>query len=219
MKKRSPSVILPVVLLAGCLTVNVMVSFPAAQLQAAADEIVSEVQQGVGGEGVSWRTDWMDDLVLYASASDDVYIQDEEDKSDIDIDINITSTKIKALKKEMTERFPEIKVLKDSGAIGENLQGYIDIREEGFADLDLRKKNEVKRTVTAENTDRKALYLALLEANKIPAERLPDLERIFARSWYKQSKDNWYVRKSKKEWYTKKEWQKEEDERKKKEQA
>jgi len=217
MKKSNPSLVLPVVLLAGCLTVNVMVSFPAAQLQAAADEIVSEVQEGVESEEVSFRAEWTDGdgLVLYASASDDLYVQAREEESDIDV--NVTSTKIKALKKEMKKRFPKIKALKDSGTVGENLKGYIDIRKEGFTDLDLKKKNEVKRTVKAENTDRKALYLALLEANRISAERLPDLERIFARSWYKQSKDKWYVRKTKKEWYTKKEWQKEEDEKKKKE--
>jgi len=215
MKKSLPAVVLPVLLFAGCLTVNVMVSFPAAQLQAAADKIVSEVQKTDSG-GTTSRANWTNGVVLYASLSDDLYVTASEES---DININVTSAKIKALKDEMKQRFPAIKKLKDGGVIGENLSGYVEIRDEGFAGLGLKDKNEAKRTVSAENADRKALYLALLEANDIPEDRLPDLERIFAKSWYKESKGTWYVRKTKKEWYTKKEWQKEEDEKKKKENA
>ncbi|MFH0964753.1 MAG: DUF1318 domain-containing protein [Planctomycetota bacterium] len=207
MKRACLAVSVPL-LLAGCLTVNVMVTFPAAAFQAAADQIVSEVQESP--EGTNSRADGFEGLVLYASASPVLYAAAGESAS---IDINISNAEIEAIKAQMKERFPAIKSLKDAGAAGENLRGYIEIRAEGLSSFSLEQKGEAKRTVAAENSDRKDLYLALLKANDIPPDRLSEVERIFARSWYKLAQDSWYVRRSPDFWYTKAEWQKEEDEK------
>ena len=210
-----------VLALAGCLTVNVVLHFPAAQLQSAADEIVKEVQQekdkAVSGE------QWTDRYVLYASNGTELYAPAE----DSDIDIKVTNAKITALKGRMKERFAAIKGLKDRGAIGENLKGYVETRVEGFGSLSIQEKGQAKRTVAAENADRKALYLEMLAANSIGTERLGNLQKIFSSSWYRAARPTWFVRVddtaggpdgasldvAPRDWITKAQWEKEKRER------
>lgn len=202
---------------AGCLTVNVVVSFPAARLQSAADEIVLEIQEEK--DEATSGGDWTDDYVLYASNGPVLYAQ----AGGSNIDIKVTNAKITASKRKMKQRFAAIKALKDRGAIGENLKGRVEIRNEGFGALSLQEKGKAKRTVSAENADRKALYMELLAANGIGKERMGDLEKIFSNSWYKAAEPTWFVRVggapeatdgrsmdvAPSEWITKVQWQKE----------
>lgn len=197
---------LVVLALAGCVEVNVVLNFPAARLQSAADEIVQEVQEGK--EEASSGDHWMDSCVLYVANSDELYAPAEES----DINIKVTNAKITALKGRMKQRFAAIKALKDRGAIGEGLKGYVEVRNEAFGELSLQEKGQANRTVSAENADRKALYLELLAANEIGKERLGDLQKIFSNSWYKAAQPTWFVRKSAREWITKAQWEKEREE-------
>ena len=54
-----------------------------------------------------------------------------------------------SIKERMLARIPAINALKDKGLIGENNQGYLEYRSGQQPD---------KETVTAENTDRRAVY-------------------------------------------------------------
>ena len=216
MPVKSLNTVFLVLTLAGCVTVNVAVTFPAADLQMAADKIVGDIQEDTGesssGRGSAGRA------VLYACAGPLLLAQADEEPPEPGIDMTITNAKIDALKRRMTVRFPAVKALKNVGAVGEGLRGYLEIREQGFDVLALQQKGKAKRLLAAENQDRKALYLELLSANELPTERLPDLERIFARSWYRAAEKSWYLRKTKESWITKEQWQKEREEREAQEQ-
>ena len=210
MKTMSLGAPVLVIALAGCLTVNVMVTFPEAQLQSVADEIVEDVQQDESA--ASSHFNGKGGPILYASASPVLFAQAPAGEEGGDINITVSNAKIQALKKKMKARFPVVKTLKDKGVVGENLSGYLEIRKEGFDALPIVEKSRAKRAVKAENVDRKALYLAVLEANERLPEELKSMERVFARSWYTQSKDAWFVRKTAEVWITAKQWRKEQEE-------
>jgi len=225
MRKLHLNLAAVVLAVAGCVTVNVVLQFPAAQLQSAADEIVEDVQQEK--DEAASAEHWIDSYVLYASNGTELYAPAE----DSDINIKVTNAKITALKGRMKQRFATIKALKDRGAIGENLKGHVETRVEGFGSLSMQEKGRAKRTVAAENADRKALYLELLAANNIGKERLGDLQKIFSNSWYKAARPTWFVRVddaaeaaaaaedgvlldvAPRDWITKAQWEKEKRER------
>jgi len=68
-----------------------------------------------------------------------------------------------AIRARMAQRLPQIDKLKESGALGENNQGYLEVREnqEGAAAL-----------AAAENADRKAVYQAIAAKQKVTVEEV-----------------------------------------------
>lgn len=193
-------IIVAAVLIAGCITINVKVSFPEAQFQEAADKIVDEVQGNLGespSDGsalppVSFAS-WSFVSAAYA-----------------DIDITVENPEIEAIKKKMKENFEQYKKYKDNGSVGENLSGYLKEREEGSDELSEDEQKELRKLIQRENADRKDLYLAILKANGYDSSELPTIEKIFAKSWYKKSLSHWYVRYKDPDegeiWLTKSEW-------------
>ena len=194
--------------LAGCFTVNVAVTFPAAEFQEAADQIVMKIQDEEGTS--SARPQALQEGALYASLGPILLAQSTRAAGPppAKFDLTISNAKTKALLKRLKERFPLVKSLKDAGVAGENLHGYLELRKEGLRDLKLKERAEAKRIVGAENADRKALYLALLKANELFPQYLPQIEAVFAQSWYKAATKKWYVRLTGKEWVTKQAWTK-----------
>jgi hypothetical protein len=194
-----------VVVIAGCININVRVTFPEAEFQRAADRIVDDVQKSLQQPGgpssalpaqrhaASWS------LISYAYAANDK-----------EININIETPEIEEIKARMEKNFQEYKQYKDNGSIGENLSGYLEERTEGSSELSSSDRKDLRKLVQRENRDRKDLYLALLKANDRDASELPEIERIFANSWYGKSLDTWYVRYKDPEqglvWLTRAEW-------------
>jgi len=197
-----------VAIIAGCVTINVRVSFPEARFQEVADRIGDEVQgrlhdaPGGGPEGAlparhiaSWS------FINLAHADD--------------IDITVENPEIEAIKERMKKNFDEYKRFKDNGSVGENLRGYLMERYDGSEDLSLDEERELRKIIQRENADRRELYLALLKANGFDETSMPKIERIFAKSWYKKALRRWYVRYKDPEegeiWLRKEEWQQRED--------
>lgn len=69
-------------------------------------------------------------------------------------------------------RFADLKALKTQGIVGENNRGYVQALGGGA---------EVKALVAAENKDRKLVYEAIVEQNKLGAAALSTVEGTFAR--------------------------------------
>lgn len=69
-------------------------------------------------------------------------------------------------------RFAELKALKAQGVIGENNRGYVQTLGGG---------KPVETLVAAENKDRKLVYEAIVEQNKLGAAALATVESTFAR--------------------------------------
>ncbi len=191
------------IMVAGCITINVHVSFPEAQFQEMADRIVDEVQghlddaPDVGPEGAlpaRHIASWSFISLAYAD----------------DIDITVENPEIEAIKEKMKRNFEEYKPFKNNGSAGENLRGYLMERLDGSEELSLDEEKQLRKLIQRENADRKDLYLALLKANGFDKSSMPKIERIFAKSWYRKSLNHWYVRYKDPEegeiWLRKEEW-------------
>ena len=69
-------------------------------------------------------------------------------------------------------RFADLKALKTKGVVGENNRGYVETLGGG---------KSAESVVSAENKDRKLVYKAIVEQNKLGAGALATVEAVFAR--------------------------------------
>lgn len=177
-----------------CVTVNIY--FPAAAVQRAADSIVNETWGGPGQEPRPRPTPAPGDrgsipqrVFAFAFAADALAQEP---------DINISNPSIRALKDSIRTRSELIKPFMDKGTVGINRDGLLAVRTtEG---LNLKERAEVQQLVEAENRDREALYAEIAKANNIPREKIPDIKRIFAKSWIDQARAGWWIQKADGNW-------------------
>ena len=178
--------------LSACVTVNIY--FPAAAVQRAADKIVEETWGGPGGAGgmkEGPRSKGYTTNRAYSSLGiTEAFAQEA--------DINISNPAIRALKDSIKKRSDSIKPFMDKGNVGITKDGLISVRTtEG---LNLKERAEVNQLIDAENRDRGALYAEIARANNFPKERVPDIKRIFAKSWIDQAKSGWWIQDEQGNW-------------------
>jgi uncharacterized protein YdbL (DUF1318 family) len=180
-------------LIMACVTVNIY--FPAAEMQKAADEIVDEVHQGQKGENGGYlhktRLQWLARLAPFLGPR----------RAFAQVDIDISSPAVRTLKGSLAGRFKSMKEFYSRGALGENNQGYVGIRDKSA--LSVKEKANLKRLVDAENGDRKALYLEILRANNLETRFLPDVEKLFANSWRNKAVSGTWIQKDDGSWVRK----------------
>ncbi len=93
-----------------------------------------------------------------------------------------------AIKARMTQRLPQIDKLKEAGALGENNQGYLEVRENTA---------DAAAVVTAENADRKAAYEAIAAQQKVSAV---EVGKARARQIAQQSKPGVWIQDARGNW-------------------
>jgi uncharacterized protein len=178
-----------------CVTVNIY--FPAAAVQRAADAIVNETWGGPGKEeprpgpkpAPGDRGSLEPKIFAFAFAAD-AYAQEP--------DINVSNPSIRALKDSIRARSEAIKPFMDKGNVGINRDGLLTVRTTDG--LNLKERAEVQQLVEAENRDREALYAEIAKANNIPREKIPDIKRIFAKSWIDQARSGWWIQNADGSW-------------------
>lgn len=121
-----------------------------------------------------------------------------KDASEEDLELEIDTPVIKLIRASLTKRFKKLLPFYEKGAIGENREGYLEVREE--EKLSLSEKRDVKALLEEENRDRKNLYLEIVKQNRFPEERLKDVARIFARKWIEKSRTGWWIQDLKGAW-------------------
>jgi uncharacterized protein len=179
-------------LFSGCVTVNIY--FPAAAVQRAADEIVKETWGGSNStpervQPQSFRRfapDWSLSFSLPAEA----FAQEA--------DINVSNPAIRGLKESIKRRSAAIKPYMDKGNAGITQEGLLTIRNTDG--LNLKERADVQQLIEAENRDREALYAEIAKANNIPAEAIPKIKGIFARSWTDQAQPGWWIQDAQGTW-------------------
>lgn len=161
-----------------CVTINIY--FPAEELRGAADRIVDEVYgEKPGVEKQAPAAPGSSFLNLFGPAA--AYAAQ---------DIDVTTPEIRALRADMKARFGQLAPALDSGQVGIDARGYLDLRStEG---LSLKQRADVKRLVDAENQDRKRLYQEIARANGFP-DKAEEIEGIFADSWRDKAAKGWYL--------------------------
>ena len=179
--------LLALLLLSACVTINVY--FPAAAAQEAADRIIKDVygtqpapaaprpepssrleRPALGLVVVGTVLEW---LVSPAQA----------------MDIDITSPGIQRLKSSMTARHQQLAPHYASGAVGMTRNGEIAVRD--LNAVPLRDRAQVTQLVAAENQDRSALYTEIARANNQP-DWADDIRKTFARRWVDNAPAGWW---------------------------
>jgi uncharacterized protein YdbL (DUF1318 family) len=175
-------------LLSACVTVNIY--FPAAAVERAADQIVSETwgnaadQQPVKKEPQPQSKAKESSLNNFSfSFVRSAYAQEA--------DINVSNPAIRALKDSIRNRSAAIKPYMDKGNIGINKDGLLAVRSEDG--LNLKDRADSKQLIDAENRDREALYAEIAKANGIANESIPKIKAIFAKSWMDQARPGWWI--------------------------
>lgn len=172
-----------ILFIASCVTVNVY--FPAAAVQKAADEIVDDVRSKEEAPAPTPKQDrsgWLQDRLKELLGPAQAYAA---------VNIDISTPAIRGLKDSMKNRFGQLKPFYDKGAIGETNQGFLEVRDVGA--LSLPERGQVNNLVQQENRDRQSLYREIANANKLGAESVPEIQKIFANSWRDKSQPGWWV--------------------------
>ncbi len=197
MKRRlNKATLFPVLLLVlfACVTINIY--FPAAAVEKAADQIVKDTwgetekppsktkgsPQGLMEEWLERFAEWAGPRAAWAQEAD----------------INITTPAIRSLKESIRQRANSLKPYLDQGAAGISNDGLLTVRTTNG--LNLKEKAALTRLIKAENRDREALYLEIAGANNFSADKVPEIRKIFAKSWINNARDGWWVQNPKGVW-------------------
>ncbi len=187
-KRRIGSLLLMVVFLSACVTINIY--FPAAQAEQAAEKIVDDIL-GKGqpapaaddkGAGLG-----SDAYPGYAARLLNFFIADAEAAPGPDFKVN--TPEIRKLQAAMKQRNAQLKAYYRSGAIGFTRDARIAIHD--AAAIPLKDRNRVNKLVAAENRDRDALYRAIAAANGQPAWE-KEVRATFARTWVEKADAGWW---------------------------
>jgi uncharacterized protein YdbL (DUF1318 family) len=190
MRGRVTAVLL--LILSACVTVNIY--FPAAAVQRAADEIVKETWGGPSGKSEPIQPQSLLPFAPRGSLSLNLIHEALAQEPDI----NVSNPAIRGLRDSIKRRSGAIKPYMDKGNAGINQDGLLVVRSsEG---LSLKERAEAQQLIEAENRDREALYSEIAKANNIPANAVPKIKGIFARSWIDQAQSGWWIQDSQGNW-------------------
>jgi len=166
-----------VIVFTACVTVNIY--FPAAEVRQAAEEIVKDVR---GQESSQDPADTgAGEPQSFLNFIGTAYAQQE---------LAISNATIRQIKARMKARYAQLAPFLKQGVIGESAKGLLVIRDTGS--INLKARAEVKRMVSAENSDRTALYSAVSKALNITSSELARVQKIFAKEWQKTApKGTW----------------------------
>ncbi|MDI6742261.1 MAG: YdbL family protein [Smithella sp.] len=178
-----------VFIVVACVTVNIY--FPAAEVQKAADKIVDDIRTGTEGAPAQ-KSD--------PTSSLDFILGVKPAYAEVNIDASTPA--IRGIKESMKNRYVQLKTFYDKGAIGENNKGLIETRD--IAGLNLQERSLVNKLVDQENKDREALYKEIATANKLGADSVPQIKKVFSNSWREKSQSGWWVQSDGGNWEKKK---------------
>lgn len=167
-------------LFAACVTINVY--FPAEAAEQAADRIIDQVQGAEGKAPPQTRVKQDDALRTAAASLVDMLFPAAHAQGSANLDIS--TPEIRAITASMQQRFGALSQLLASGAVGLTANGLVEVRDQNA--IPLAERANARRIVGEENTDRKALYSAIANANNRP-DWADDIQNTFARRWIERA--------------------------------
>ena len=180
-------------LLSACVTINVY--FPAAAAEKAADKIIEDVWGKQPQKPAATENDKQSDARPYRAA--DVLLAAAGNVLDFivtparaDADLNVSTPAVRQVQQSMQARHAQLAGYYQSGAIGLTANGLVEIRDQNA--IPLPERNQVKKLVSDENSDRNALYREIAVGNGHP-EWEGDIRKTFAQRWVQNAPAGWYV--------------------------
>jgi len=178
-------------LLSACVTINVY--FPAVAAEKAADKIINDVWGNDAGTQKSDKRSHVIDgeaaqrvLLAAAGAMLDFVVP----AANAQADLNIATPVVKQLTQSMEARHAQLKKYYESGAVGLNRDGLVEVRDQNL--IPLPERNAARKLVADENADRANLYREIANANGHP-EWETDIRKTFAERWAERASGGWYV--------------------------
>jgi hypothetical protein len=111
--------------------------------------------------------------------------------------LEINTPAIAALRGAMQQRHGQLAPFYASGAVGIARDGTIQVRDANA--VPLAQRQQVSGLVSAENSDRAALYKEIARANGHP-EWEADVRNTFAQRWTDKAQSGWYVQNASGQW-------------------
>lgn len=185
---------LALLFITACVTINVY--FPAAAAEKAADRVINEV---LGPEAARPKAttgtpqssllnfDGTRALLWMANQVVEFIVPSANAQA---ADMNVDTPAVRQITQSMKTRTDELKKYYDSGAIGFNKDGLIEVRDQNL--IPLPERNAARKLVTDENADRANLYREIAVANNHP-EWEADIRSTFAQRWIERASSGWYV--------------------------
>ena len=169
--------------LAACVTINVY--FPAAEVNAAAQQFVEDVISGA-----PQKADQPEQKPVPAKNPGAMLLDLLVPSVYAQADIAVQTPQIRAIQLRMKERFDNLlSGYLASGTIGLGNDGYVAVRD--AASVPLPQRAALNQAVADENRDRKAVYSEIASANGNAAWE-DRIRASFAKQWQQQAKAGWY---------------------------
>jgi len=165
-------------LIVACVTINIY--FPAEKVQSVAGEIVDEIRgQTPGGKESLFRKgrglDLGETLMAFVCP-----------RAWADEPLTVSNPTIRSLKDRMKARYAQMRPFYQKGMLKEGNDGYVSLGN--AAGLGLKEKRDLNNLVSAENNDRRQLYLEVAKALKIDPSQVNRVAEIFAQEWQKPAR-------------------------------
>lgn len=177
-----------------CITVNIY--FPEAAVKKAAAEIVDEVRKQNAESDSRTEPDRGPQASVSGTSAFSLvpaaYAQEET---------SVSTPAIRAIKQSLKDRFPSLKSYYDNGHLGENADGFVEVRDESA--LSLKDKAALRSLVKDENGDREKLYAEVAKALGIESGQVSRVQKIFAENWMRNAAPGWWVQKDDGGWIKK----------------
>ena len=180
-----------------CVTINIY--FPAEEVKRAAEEIVRDIRQTPETRNETAPPSKSPQSEGFLRRSFTVLI--ETPQAHAQPETTVSNAAIRELKDRMRSRQAGLAPFFSQGAIGENNQGYVDLRDAGS--LDVKSRAQVQRLMNAENQDRKQLYGEVARALNVDAGQIGRIGTIFANEWQKTASPGWPIQQPDGRWVKK----------------
>jgi uncharacterized protein YdbL (DUF1318 family) len=193
----SISVLVVLMFIAGCVTVNVY--FPAAQVEKTAEKIVDEVYQEKkepppqeptekprsSNDGETFRG-----IVRLARLGPAPAFAEEA--------TTVSNAAIRGLKEQIGQRHQELLPYYQQGQVGITRDGFLEVR--GTSGLGLPQVAALKRLVEADNAARRQLYEEVAKALNLKPDQVSQVRKIFAKQWREKAQAGWAVQTDDGQW-------------------
>jgi hypothetical protein len=166
-------------LLFACVTINIY--FPAEKVESVAGKIVDDVRGKKKPPTEKKPSPDKDSRLLEKTMLAFTCSTAYADEA-----LTVSNPTIRTLKQRMKDRYARMKPFYQKGFLEEGNDGYVKIKKIGG--LGLKETRDLRSLVSAENADRKTLYLEVAKALKIDPSQVNRVGNIFGKEWQRSVK-------------------------------